>query len=71
MRIFFARPDFADAALRIAARLRPSATVIRALVSLATAALATLLCGLSVQPIDSMAQPLPTGTAAPAPAAFR
>ncbi len=70
MRIFFARPDFADAALRIAARLRPSATVIRALVSLATAALATLLCGLSVQPIDSMAQPLPTGTAAPAPAAL-
>lgn len=45
MRIYFARPDFADAALRIAARLRPSATIIRALVSLATAALAALLCG--------------------------
>ena len=69
MRIFFARPEFADTALRVVARLRPSATVIRALVSLATAALAALLCGLSVQPIEVMAQTLPTNTAAPAPAA--
>lgn len=69
MRLFFARPDFADAALRIAGTLRPSANLIRALMSLATAALAALLCGLSVQPIDSMAQPVPTDTAAFAPAA--
>ena len=69
MRIFFARPEFADTALRVAARLRPSASVIRALVSLATAALAALLCGLGVQPIEVMAQALPTNTAAPEPAA--
>jgi len=69
MRTFFAPTDLAEAALRIAAKLRPSATVIRALVTLATAALVAAICSIAMHPVDSMAQALPVDAAASAPAA--
>lgn len=56
MRVFTVPLPPCSAALRTAARLRPSSAFERVLVTLATAVLAAAICGIAVSPGHSMAQ---------------
>lgn len=69
MRVFTVPLPPFSAALRAAARLRPSNAFERALVTLATAVLAAAICGIAVYPGHSMAQPITMDAAGPAASA--